>query len=141
MALGEGDKLNRIEELKSKLFSKNFQTKIEHRESFTDLKTPPVQESWGAGVRTAENFGRQFFTKTSFFKKFFYFSLGVFVLAVGYASYMFFVKGNTVSNENIDISILGNAFTAGGEELTLQISITHRNTSSPGLGGLVVEDP
>src|SRR6185436_18999817 len=130
MALGEGDKLNRIEELKRKLFSKNYETQIEHRESFTHLKTPNVPETWGKGLEVARDFGDKFFIKTSFFKKFFLFSLGFFVLAIGYASYMFFVGGNTVSNENIEISILGNAFTSGGEELPLQISIINKNTSS-----------
>ncbi|MES2315468.1 MAG: hypothetical protein V4486_01900 [Patescibacteria group bacterium] len=141
MEPGEGDKLNRIEELKRKLFSRNYQTKIEHRESFTDMKTPNIPASWGEGVQVAKDLGEKFFQKTTFFKKFFLFSLGIFVLALGYASYMFFVSGNTVSNDNIDISILGNAFTAGGEELPLQISVTNKNTSPLQLVDLVVEYP
>ena len=54
---------------------------------------------------------------------------------------MFFSGGNTVSNDNIDISIIGNTFTAGGEDLPLVIEITNRNNSSLDLVDLVVEYP
>ncbi|OGI83026.1 hypothetical protein A3I95_01925 [Candidatus Nomurabacteria bacterium RIFCSPLOWO2_02_FULL_44_12] len=141
MALGDGDKLNRIEELKRKLFSKNYQTKMEHRDNFTHLDLKDVPESWAERGVIARDLGKKFFLRTSFFKKFFLFSVIFFVLALGYASYMFFIEGNTVSKENIDISILGSAFTAGGEELPLQISITNKNTSALELVDLVVEYP
>ncbi|OGI75957.1 hypothetical protein A3C67_01150 [Candidatus Nomurabacteria bacterium RIFCSPHIGHO2_02_FULL_42_19] len=141
MVSGDGDKLNRIEELKSKLFSKSYKTKVEHRDNFTPLETKDVPDVWRTSGRVAQDLGEKFFIKTSLFKKFFIFSVGFFILAVGYASYMFFVESNTVSNNNIDISILGNAFTAGGEELPLQIGITNRNTSALELVDLVVEYP
>ncbi len=79
--------------------------------------------------------------KTPLLKKFFLFSVCFFILALSYASYMFFVSGNTVSNNNIEISILGDAFTSGGEELPLQIGITNKNNSPLELVDLVVEYP
>jgi hypothetical protein len=54
---------------------------------------------------------------------------------------MFFAGGNTVSNNNIDIAILGNTFTAGGEELPLQIEITNKNNSALELADLLIEYP
>lgn len=140
MSLGDEDKLNRIEELKNKLFSKNYTTKIEHRDSFSSLRKLDVPDSWEkdkAPTSTAGNF----FMKTFVFKKLFLFSLGFFILALSYASYMFFVGGNTVSKENIDITVLGNTFTAGGEELPLIIGITNRNNSPLELVDLIVEYP
>ena len=46
MALGDRNKLNRLEELKGKLFSKNYQAKIEHRDSFSHLNRREVLDSW-----------------------------------------------------------------------------------------------
>lgn len=135
------NKLNRLEELKSKLFNKNYQTKIEYRDSFSDLRHKEVLDSWKNPEKTDSNIEEKFFMKTSRFKKFFIFSIVFFVLTLGYAAYVFFAGGNTVSNNNIDISILGNNFTAGGEELPLIVGITNRNNTALDLVDLVVEYP
>ena len=135
------DKLSKIEDLKNKLFSRNYQTKIEHRDNFSHQETKEVMDSWVVKEKSLSDFGENFFMKTSLFKKFFVFSVIFFILALLYGSYMFFAGGNTVSNNNIDISILGNSFTAGGEELPLQIGISNKNTLALDLVDLVVEYP
>lgn len=136
------DKLNKLEELKAKLFNKNYQTKIEHRDSFPHFQKKEVMDSWKKKEEGIESNSREkFFMKTSMFKKFFLFSIIFFILAIGYASYVFFVKSNTVSNNNIDISVLSNAFTAGGEEYPLLLEIANKNNSSLELVDLVVEYP
>src|SRR3989344_5084775 len=144
MPQGDRDKLNRIEELKGRLFSKNYQTKIEHRDNFTHLNRKDIPDVWenGKKVDIGTFYSRdRFFMKTSLFKNFFIFSLAFFILTLGYASYVFFAGGNTVSNDNIDISILGNNFTGGGEELSLIVGITNRNSSALDLVDLVMEYP
>ena len=135
------EKLNKIEELKSKLFNKNYQTKIEHRDSFSHFPKKEVMDSWEEKENAEPDFKEKFFMKTSMFKKFFIFSIVFFILALGYASYMFFAKGNTVSNNNIDISILSNAFTAGGEEYPLLLEVSNKNNSPLELVDLVIEYP
>ena len=132
--------MSKVEELKAKLFSKNWKTHTEPREHFSHHKTGEVMDSW-AGDSAIMDYGQKFFMKTSLFKKLFVFSAIFFTLAFIYASYMFFAGSNTVSNSNIDISILGNSFTAGGEELPLQIGITNRNALPLQLVDLVVEYP
>ena len=125
MPSNDQDKLNRVDELKSRLFSRNYQTKIENREQFTHPQKDDVPEVWEGGdgsmIDPPNYFSSRgkFFTKTSMFKNFFIFSLVFFIVTMGYAAYVFFAGGNTVSNNNIDISILGNNFTAGGDELSL----------------------
>jgi hypothetical protein len=144
MPINDRDKLNRIEELKSKLFSKNYQTEMEHPGRFTHQTERDVPDSWeddsgeGSGIFYMY---RNFFMKTSMFKKFFFFSLGFFILTLCYAAFVFFAGGNTVSNDNIDISIIGNNFTTGGEELPLIIGITNRNSLPLDLVDLVIEYP
>jgi hypothetical protein len=141
MPLDDRNKLNRLEELKSKLFSKNFQTKIEHRDNYSRMEKNEVADFWEKREEMKQNGKENFFMKTTVFKNFFIFSIGFFVLALGYAGYVFFAGGNTVSNDNIDISISGNNFTAGGEELSLIVGITNRNSSSLDLADLVMEYP
>jgi hypothetical protein len=142
MPLDDRNKLNRLEELKGKLFSKNYQTKIEHRDVFSHLPKRDIMDSWDTGEKKSyKNNGERFFMRTSFFKFFFIFSIFVFILALGYAGYVFFIGGNTVSNDNIDISIIGNNFTSGGKELPLVVGITNKNNSPLELADLVMEYP
>jgi len=131
------EKLNRLEEFKKKLWSKESPTKIEHRDTMSPPRELHVPESWGGGADPEAP--ERFFLKTSFFKKFFFFSLAFFVLAIGYASYMFFVGNNTVSAKNIDIFVQGSTFIGGGEELPLTIEIANRNNSSLEQVDLIVE--
>ena len=141
MPPNDRNKLNRIEELKNKLFSKNYQTKIERRDILAHLYKNEDLDSWGTKEKVESGAEEEFFMKTSRFKKFFIFSIVFFVLTLGYASYVFFAGGNTVSNDNIDISILGNNFTAGGQELPLIVGIVNRNNSALDLVDLVMEYP
>jgi len=140
MPIGDKERLNRLEELKSKLFSKTYKMPDLTHGGFSRGQKKDVPDSWNTKeeeVKTEE----KFYMKTSMFKKFFIFSIIFFVIALGFALYMFLGGGNTVSNNNIDISILGNAFTAGGEELPLQIEIINKNNSPLELADLLVEYP
>ena len=141
MPSSEHNNLNRIEELKRKLSSKDYETPVGRYSTFSHFKDVAVPESWSQGKEAVRSFGGKFFAETTLFKKFFIFSLCFFVFVVGYALFTFLNEGNTVSNENIDIAILGNAFTAGGEELSLQIGITNKNNSALELVDLLIEYP
>ena len=61
MSLNDEDKLNRIEELKGKLFSKNYQTKIEHRDRFTHEERKDIPDVWEN--RKKVDFTKPFFNK------------------------------------------------------------------------------
>jgi hypothetical protein len=135
------EKLGKLEELKSKLFSRNFQTHLEHRDSFTELPKKDVKDFWEEKEKKATNVLEKFFTKQTVFKKFFIYSAVFFGLTLLYAGYIFFAGRNSVSNNNIDISILGNTFAAGGEELPLTVNITNKNPSPLELVDLVIEYP
>jgi hypothetical protein len=140
MEMEDKEKFNTIDNLKKKLFSKNFNMKIGHHDSFSDASKKSVPENWENSL-SKFNFEEIISKKTSMFKKFFIFSLIFFIIAAIYASYMIFFKGNTVSSDNIGISIFGNTFTAGGEELPLQIEIVNKNNSPLELAHLLIEYP
>ncbi|MEI7809954.1 MAG: hypothetical protein WCI41_00130 [bacterium] len=137
----EREKLNRIEEMKTKLFSKNYEVKIEHHDPFIYKDNKDVPDSWDSEYADESDKNQKNTMKKTMPKKFFIFSILFFILAMGYAAYMFFAGGNIVSNDNIDIAVLGNTFTAGGEELPIQIEITNKNNSLLELADLVVEYP
>jgi len=79
--------------------------------------------------------------KTSIFKKFFIFAILFFIVAVGYASYKLYTGGPSISSDNIDVTVVGNAFTKGGEELPLQIEIVNRNKANIELANLQISYP
>src|SRR6185503_17994283 len=106
MPPGDKEKLNRVEELKNKLFSTGFKPKVGHRDSFLHPDNTNVPDNWTHVEKKVEDLGQKFFMKTSIFKNFFVFSLVFLGLAFLYGGYEFFIGGNTVSNSNIDISIL-----------------------------------
>lgn len=140
MSSDDSEKPNRIEELKNKLFTKDYRVKSGHTDHFSTYHSKEeVPADWGDGGRPHGT--RVPIMRKSAFRKFFIFSIVLLVLAVGYAAYMLFAGRNTVSNDNIDISVVGNTFTAGGEELPLVIGVTNRNSSPLELVDLVVEYP
>ena len=75
----------------------------------------------------------------SMFKKFFFGAIIFFVVAMGFGAYMFFGGSNTVSADNIEINVLGNAFVSGGEELPLKIEIINRNNVALEYSDLLLE--
>ncbi|MDQ3076083.1 MAG: DUF11 domain-containing protein [bacterium] len=134
------NKLNRLEELKRKLSNNSYKTKLEYYDSYSPEHHKDVPESWkDEKIKPVDEFHTTM--KPSIFKKFFVFSIFFFLLAAAYVAYQFLAGGNTVSNENINIAVLGNTFTAGGEVLPLQVEITNNNNSALELVDLVVEYP
>lgn len=64
-----------------------------------------------------------------------------FVGSLSFALLNFFQGGSTVSNNNIDIVVLGNSFVDGGEELPLQIKVANRNRTSLEIADMLIEYP
>lgn len=80
-------------------------------------------------------------TKTPLFKKFFIGALLFFVMTMGVVAYQFLGGHNEVSADGISINILGNAYTAGGEELPLQVELKNQNPVGLELADLIIEYP
>ena len=74
MALGDGEKLNRIEVLKSKLYSKSYPAKMEHRDGFSHPRKLDEPDSWQQD-QAKPGYTEKVLMKSSIFKKFFIFSL------------------------------------------------------------------
>lgn len=115
-----------IEKLRDKLYSlKQKGVKEKPRAAvFEDPHT--VSTSWKQDeIKPMKK--RKNLLQNTMFKKFFLGAIIFFVVAIGFGLFMFFGGSNTVSADNIEINILGNAFVSGGEELPLKIELVNRN--------------
>lgn len=134
------DKINRIEELKKRLFSKNEKLLRQKKPGVLHPSSYDVPESWNVlDIKTPPK--RKFSLPPSIFKRIFLSSLIFFSLALIFAVVVFERGSNSVSSDNIDISVLGNTFTAGGEDLDLQIEVVNRNAVALEYSDLLVEYP
>lgn len=131
---------NKIEDIKRRLYEPTDNVTHRTKEGILHPVNHKVEQEWKHNeVSEDENIMNK--PKTSIFKKFFILAIIFFIVAMGVAAYKFYKGGNSVSNENIDIAVIGNAFTKGGEELPLQIEITNRNKASLELANLQVSYP
>jgi hypothetical protein len=64
-----------------------------------------------------------------------------FLIAMVFSVYFIYDKSNVVSSRNIDIEINGPTTISGGEEMSLQITITNKNNVPIKLADLLVEYP
>ena len=68
-------------------------------------------------------------------------SFAFFLVAAGISAYLFLIGQNIISSDNIDIAISGPTTVDGGEEASLQITLTNNNTTDLLLADLIVEYP
>lgn len=131
---------NRLEELKKRLYSRDERLIRKRREAVLHRENLSAPGSWSENTRPV-NMSPKLKTRSPIFKKFFILAAVFFLAAAGFTSLRFFTGGNTVSSENIEIAVLGNAFVAGGEELPLKVEITNKNNTGLEFSDLVVEYP
>lgn len=75
----------------------------------------------------------------TFFKKFFIFSILIFVASVVFA-YIYLTGGNNlITNKKIDLEVLGNSFVSGGEKANFDIIIVNRNAVNLELASLLIK--
>lgn len=135
----KGNEPHRIDEMDERLYRRDL---AGHREKRFDNLSPRsvrAPREWPKlNPEQKENVAKVVAHPT-LFKKFFFFSLGFAVLAILIVVITFLTGGNTVSNGNIDVQVLGNSFTAGGDELPLEIRVSNKNATSLELVDLFVE--
>jgi hypothetical protein len=134
---------SRIEDIKRRLYDREDTVTNRPREGVLHQVHHQVDSSWKEdNVKESDsNNTKMRKPSTSFSKKFFTAALVFFLFAIGFAFYMYSTGGSSVSNDKIDITVLGNAFTKGGDDLPLQVEINNRNNASLELADLVVEYP
>ncbi len=140
------EKDSKIEDLRNKLYEKEDVISSRHREGVLHRVGHDVSSDWKDDYtkEELENMKRKIREekpKSSFFKKFFIGAFVFFLFAVGFSVYKFYNGDSSVSSEKIDILVLGNAFAKGGEELSLQVEITNKNSAKLEFANLLIEYP
>ncbi|MFA5773096.1 MAG: hypothetical protein WC908_00255 [Candidatus Paceibacterota bacterium] len=138
------DSKNKIEDVKRHLYDPNDKSMTHQREGILHQISHNVPLEWKEDSQTkSEDNMKNKFKKppVSIFKKFFVVSIIFFIGALGFAFYKFSNNDVSVSSDKIDIEVIGNSFTKGGDELPLQIEITNNNNASLELANLVIEYP
>ncbi len=136
------NKESRIEALKKKLYSKNEALMRKNKEGTFSQKDFGVSSAWEPEkMKPTKKPIVNFKTPTSLFKKFFIGAVLFLVLGVAYAFVMLYTGENTVSTERVKITIIGNSYTAGGEELPIDVIVKNENSVSIDSADLIIEYP
>ena len=132
------NKKTKIERLKERLYSPKSKN-IEEKPRGAIYEDPhAVSGNWTKEPAVMHK-KKKNLLQNSMFRRFFIGAIVFFVLSVGFGMAMFFGGSNTVSADNIDIVVLGNAFVSGGEELPLEIQLINRNNVALEYGDLILE--
>lgn len=75
------------------------------------------------------------------YKNIFLVAIIFFIFAIGFASYKFFISGNMISGDNIDIVVRGPVSIAGGEVLPLDLEVRNKNNVDLKVVDLKIEYP
>ncbi len=139
----EDDK-NRIEELKKTLYSKSMSGVDHIRRPGLHEHSPIMNEGWkdeNEDLTPKIEVYPQSANRRVFFKRFFMFSIFVFLVAAAYGAYQFINGSNFISAANIDIKITGPTLVSSGDTLILDVDIVNRNSSQLDLADLVMTYP
>ena len=134
-----GQESHRMDDLDARLYRRDLAGRKEKRFDNLSPRAPKAPRDWVTLNPEQKEKVEAVATHPTFFKKFFLFSAGFAVLAVLIVLITFFTGGNTVSNSNIDLQVVGNSFTAGGDELPLEVRISNKNATGLELADLFVE--
>jgi hypothetical protein len=135
----ESNKIHNLDDVNDRLYRRDLADRKPRHIDSLHGRNFGVKREWAEKAEAATAGAATFAAHPSFFRKFFYFALGFAALAIVIVAITFLTGGNTVSNNNIEINILGNSFARGGEELPLQAEIVNKNASELELVDLFVE--
>jgi hypothetical protein len=132
---------NKIEDIKRKLYDPNDKLMSHQREGILHPLKQEVSLDWKEDDNKSDDMkNKHKKAGVSIYKKFFIVAVIFFIGAIGF-SFLKFSNNTAVSSDNINIDVIGNAFTKGGDELSLQIEITNKNNSNLELANLIIEYP
>ncbi len=132
---------SKIDELQGRLDSRNQKIAEPHRRSLhgeasdvvPDWQKTDEKESLQNPMKERHHF--------SVFKKFFIFSAIFFVIAIFFSLYVFFNGANSVSGDNIVITIAGPVAVNGGEALPLDVTVQNKNNAPLQFANIQVQYP
>ena len=129
-----------LEKLQERIDSNRDSVEKKRRE-LPDDSAPEVKGDWDGGNQGPKYLFMSTPNRSSYIKYFFIAAAIFFLISAGFAGYMFFGGGQTISGNNVNISVAGPVSIGGGEELSLTIIIDNQNPTTMEAVNLVVEFP
>ncbi len=125
----EDNKRNKIENLKSQLYSRNYSEDSLARTSFVQpqAEIKPTWQPPGQPLPTPEVKPKDIH---SIFKKIFIAAIIFFIVSSSLAIYVFFNGLNIVSKDKVDVTFEGPVSVAAGDELAFDVVISNNNDST-----------
>lgn len=137
--LSDDNKLDKVEKLENRLYSASRNGISSARAKIHSIRRD-LPNHWNEVKNPVPE--AHVIAKTSkFFRKMFLISSGFLVVAIGVALFTIFYGSGGVSNENVDVNILGSTFTDGGETLSISVEAVNRNPVPLELVDLLIEYP
>lgn len=133
------EEIDHIEELQKRLYARDPESVPKQKFGILRPVKHDVRSAWGEKEIPNDAVVQKGGSKG--YKRFFFFSLIFFLVGLGLAAFSVFRGSVTLSSKNVDLSILGNSFVAGGEELPIQVEITNKNASDLISATLTLEYP
>ncbi len=153
----EQKKREEMDSLRERLYDRGLTPKPHERTVLQPLEHKDVPHSWGQptleskeleastdtpGVKPVGYFNVHTMPKRKKYRTIFVlFGVLFFLVTLIVSSSYMFLGGNTISNDNISVSITGPFSVGGGEVLPLQIGVTNQNTSPIKAATLIVRYP
>lgn len=138
--MDNNDELNKLNDLNRRLYSTNPDAIKKRPRRMLRPVEYIIPRAWGF-KKNVQDIEQKLTVRQPILKKFFLASLIIFFCALAFAGFMFYRGTRTISTENVDITVLGNSFTNGGEELPIEIQIKNDNAVPLDLADLLIEYP
>ncbi|MBM2817504.1 MAG: protein of unknown function with transrane region [Parcubacteria group bacterium] len=138
------DNNSSIERLKRGLYSRDIRARTDRKNRRLKNESYDVESDWShEGEEILEKKPIFFKEKrgVAFVTKFLIVSILFFLIASGIAFYKFYWGSNTISANNIEISIVGPVSVSGGEKISLDIKVDNKNKTDLKAADLRVEYP
>ncbi len=133
------EEFDHIEELQKRLNARDPDSVPKQKFGILHPVKQNVESTWGEKNLPDDTTPQKANVKG--YKRVFLFSVIFFAVGLGLAAFSVFRGAVTLSSKNVDLTILGSSFVAGGEELPIQVEIANRNSSDLVDATLTLEYP
>lgn len=122
------DEIDHIDQLKKRLYSRDPDSLPKRKFGILRPLRQNIDSTWGQTSIIKE---KEITEKhTAGYKKFFIFAVIFFLIAAGIVLFSYFRGAVTLSSKNVELTILGNSFVGGGEELPIQVEVSNTNSAN-----------
>ncbi len=121
------DEMDHIADLERRLYTRDPDNLPKRKFGILHPVRQKTNSTWGQTTLPVDKGPRR--KSAVGYKHFFIFSITFFAIALAVALFSLYRGAVTVSNKNVDVVVLGNAFIAGGEELPIQVEVVNHNST------------